>query len=162
MAGFLKRKRKSLQIVELQLSSLIDIFATLIFFLLSLFASGAGVVSGDITLPKSISQKEIEADTIVAITPNYVLIEGFKAANVDEVAAQSELLIAPLSEKLEKIRKRAEAWQRAGATLEWEGRVIIQADKDTPFEVLKKVLATCGKNGFSMISLAVLQTDQVF
>jgi len=157
--GFFQRKRKEFQILELQLNSLVDIFSTLIFFLLQLFAAGAeGVVSQDIKLPVSISQKEMQAETVVAITPTDILVEGFSVANLsEELAKENEIIIPGLSSILTKIRERAFAWQAAGADTDWQGKVIIQGHKEVSFEIVKRVLATCGKEGFSLISLAVIK-----
>lgn len=170
MAGFLNTKRKGIQQPEeLQLNSLVDIFSTLIFFLLQLFASGSeSVVDGSIRLPISVTEAEIKADTVIGITPaqvgpggavvedGVILIEGFAVAKLEEERQRSDSLVIPgLQEILKKIRLRAEAWKEAGALDEWEGRVVIQGDRDIDFEIIKRVMATCGREGFSIISLAV-------
>lgn len=160
MAGLFKHKKKATEVPELQLNSLVDVFTTLIFFLLQLFASGAeSVVSKDILLPLSVSQREIVADTVIAITPDQILVEGFSVANIaEEVAKPTELVIPGLKAILTKIKQRANVWQEAGALEAWEGRVIIQGDRDINFEILKRVLFTAGQEGFSLISLAVIKT----
>ena len=169
MAGFLNTKRKGVQQPEeLQLNSLVDIFSTLIFFLLQLFASGSeSVIDGSIRLPVSITEAEIKADTVIGITPaqtgpggaivedGVILIEGFAVAKLEEERNRETLMIPGLQEILKKIRKRAEAWQEAGALDVWEGRVVIQGDRGIDFEIIKRVMATCGSEGFSIISLAV-------
>lgn len=169
MAGFLNTKRKGIQQPEeLQLNSLVDIFSTLIFFLLQLFASGSeSVVDGSIRLPISVTEAEIKADTVIGITPaqvgpggaivedGVILIEGFAVAKLEEERQRETLVIPGLQEILKKIKQRADAWKEAGALEEWEGRVVIQGDRDIDFEIIKRVMATCGREGFSIISLAV-------
>ena len=40
-----------------------------------------------------------------------------------------------------------------------EGKLTIQGDHQIPYWLLQKVLATCGDNGYSSFSLAVLKQD---
>lgn len=170
MAGFLNTKRKGIQAPEeLQLNSLVDIFSTLIFFLLQLFAAGSeSVVDSSIRLPVSITEAEIKADTVIGITPDKVgpngaivqdgviLIEGFAVAKLQEERNRTDQLVIPgLQDILQKVRKRAQTWQAAGGLEDWEGRVIIQGDRKIDFEIIKRVMATAGAEGFSIISLAV-------
>ena len=84
-----------------------------------------------------------------------ILIEGFAVAKLEEERQRETLVIPGLQEILKKIKQRADAWKEAGALEEWEGRVVIQGDRDIDFEIIKRVMATCGREGFSIISLAV-------
>ncbi len=150
------RKRRHAEEPKVTLVSLVDFFTCLIFFLLALQDMGAGaVVSKDIELPLSISKAEIKADTVVAITPTSILVEGFNVGDVVEESQRQELLIPGLQAILEKIKTRASAWQQAGAIKDWEGRMIIQSDKNAKFEIIKRVMFTAGQSGFSVMSLAV-------
>ncbi len=156
--SFFSRKKKHAELPKVSLISLVDFFTCLIFFLLQIQDLGAGaVVSKDITLPLSISTKEIKASTIVAITPTDVLVEGFSAGKIEEEVRREDLSIPLLEEYLGKIRDRA-AKQAAATGAEWEGRLIIQGHKDVSFEILKRVLFTAGKSGFSIMSLAVTRS----
>jgi len=154
--AFFSRKKKHAELPKVSLISLVDFFTCLIFFLLQIQDLGAGaVVSKDIQLPLSISTIEIKSSTIVAITPTDILVEGFSAGHIEEEVKREDFAIPLLEEYLIKIRERA-AKQAAATGAEWEGRLIIQGHKDVNFEILKRVLFTAGKSGFSIMSLAVV------
>ena len=41
----------------------------------------------------------------------------------------------------------------------FDGKVIILADKQTPYRVLSEVLVTCGESGFADFRFAVIKPD---
>lgn len=173
MAGFLNTKRRGIQQPEeLQLNSLVDIFSTLIFFLLQLFASGSeSVIDGSIRLPVSVTEAEIKADTVIGITPDVrdaggniaeggaILIEGFAVADLEEERRRENYVIPGLEDVLKKVRQRADNAIEAGLMDTWEGRIVIQADRKIDFEIIKRVMVTAGQQGFSLISLAVTKSQ---
>lgn len=173
MASFLKTKRRGIQQPEeLQLNSLVDIFSTLIFFLLQLFAAGSeSVVDGSIRLPISITEAEIKAETVIGVTPailradgsverdGSILVEGIETSTLEDARNQPTYLIPGLQEVLKKVKQRADIALEAGLMEKWDGRIIIQSDRDIDFEVIKRVMATAGVEGFSLISLAVSKSQ---
>ncbi len=135
------------------LVSLIDIFTTLVFFLL-IHVSGeeeAIPPPGIVDLPLSIStQRPIPAPTVY-ITTNEILVENKKIAEVREVLKVSDASIAALEKELLNQTKNVK-----GGT-EFNKRVIIMGDKSIPFALLKKVIYTCSKAGYPEIALAVIE-----
>ena len=43
----------------------------------------------------------------------------------------------------------------------FRGKITIQGDRDIPFEVLKKIMFTCGQVGFNNMLLAVHQEENI-
>jgi biopolymer transport protein ExbD len=67
-------------------------------------------------------------------------------------------VIAPLRDALKKARELKEiAALRAGKP--FDGKVVILADKDTPYRVLSEVLVTCGESGFADFRFAVIKPE---
>ena len=65
---------------------------------------------------------------------------------------QEENLIVPLFSRLSQLAKDAQADEvRYGKPFTHE--VIVQADEDTPFQILVKVLYTCGQSEFNKLRL---------
>ncbi|HDL78199.1 MAG TPA: hypothetical protein ENH09_01345, partial [Bacteroidetes bacterium] len=45
------------------------------------------------------------------------------------------------------------------AKMKFRGEITIQGDKDIPFQLLKKVMYTCGQVGYNAMQLAVLKKE---
>jgi biopolymer transport protein ExbD len=72
--------------------------------------------------------------------------------------ASNGWVITPLREAL----KRARELKEVGAMRDgkkFDGKVIILADKLTPYRVLSEVLVTCGESGFADFRFAVIKPD---
>lgn len=67
-------------------------------------------------------------------------------------------VITPLREALKRAKEvKAISALRDGK--EFDGKVVILADKDTPYRVLSEVLVTCGESGFADFRFAVIKND---
>ncbi len=57
-----------------------------------------------------------------------------------------------------KVYQRKEV--RLGALNAVQGRIVIQIDKNIDFDVLFKIMNTCGKVGFNYMNFAVMERGQ--
>ena len=73
-----------------------------------------------------------------------------------DVMAQEDLLIAKVDSVL-KLRRETEREHalKAGLPADEAGNIIIQIDKNIPYDVMYKVMATCGFSGYTNIAFAV-------
>jgi biopolymer transport protein ExbD len=67
-------------------------------------------------------------------------------------------VIAPLRDELARAKRDRELTD-ARANKKFDGKVVILADKDTPYRVLSEVLVTCGDSGFGDFRFAVIKPD---
>ena len=140
----------------LNLVSLMDIFTILVFFLL-VNSSDVEVLPNakEIQLPESIAEEKAKETVVILIGDEDIIVQGTPIARVDEVIARSgndipELRQALLSQNDRVLRREAQD--------DIAGReVTIMGDKDIPYRLLKKVMATCTQSDYGQISLAVLQ-----
>ena len=140
----------------LNLVSLMDIFTILVFFLL-VNSSDVEVLPNakEIQLPESIAEEKAKETVVILIGDDDIIVQGTPVARVDEVMARSgndipELRQALLSQNDRVLRREAQD--------DIAGReVTIMGDKDIPYRLLKKVMATCTESEYGQISLAVLQ-----
>jgi len=146
----------------LNLVSLMDIFTILVFFLL-VNSSEVEVLPNakEIQLPQSIAEEKARETVIVIIGEEQILVQGKPVALVTNVLATSGNIIAPLKEALRRQSDRVlrrEAMQDIG-----NREVTIMGDREIPYRLLKKVMATCTDADYGRISLAVLQksSDQL-
>lgn len=161
--GFLKRGKaggRRMSAPDLMLTPLIDFLIVLVIFLIQSFSADPTIsLPGDVRLPHSISEKGLKAAVAVAVSESVITVEGHAVAAVSDVAAMKDFIIPGLVAALQKTRERADAWAAAGIEgTEFKGDVIITSDKEIPFDILMKIMASCGEVGYGNLSLAVLQT----
>ena len=140
----------------LNLVSLMDIFTILVFFLLVNSSDVQTLPNAkDMKLPESIAEKKPEETVTILIGRTDILVQGAPVANIKEVMATKGNDIPALREALLSQNDRV---LRREARDDIAGReVTILGDKDIPYRLLKKVMATCTASDYGQISLAVLQ-----
>jgi len=150
-----ERKNRNQTMVDMNLVSLIDVFTILIFFLLS-SAGGVELLPSTkaVKLPESVSEKTPRETVVVVVSGTEILVEGRRIASVADTLAGQGDLIEPLKAELDLqagrqvIRKENEAQGKA---------VTLMGDKDIPYQLLRKVMYTAARAGFSDVSFAVRQ-----
>lgn len=144
----------------LTLTSMMDILTTLLFFVLKSYVSGGEVTvpPPGVTLPRSTAEADMRTSVVVAIDHDAIILAGETIASVRETAASSELMIAPLAERLTAARAQMDDLDRRQGKAEAGARLAtIQGDTEVEFRVLQKVMYTLDRNGFPDIALAVLK-----
>jgi biopolymer transport protein ExbD len=136
------------------LVSLMDIFTILVFFLL--VNSGEGEVlpsTRSVELPESVSEQKPEQNVVVMVTGKDILVQGTAITTVADVDSKNRAAIDSLrTALLEQQKARILDSDRNVAPA-----VTIMGTKQTPYRLLKQVMATCTEVGYGRISLAVLQ-----
>jgi biopolymer transport protein ExbD len=137
----------------LNLVSLMDIFTILVFFLL--------VNSGEVqvlpnakalSLPESKAEQKPKETLVVMVNRNEILVQGRHVLDLSQPLPDGNLL-PPLQEELKRHAEHAKA-----STLEpFKGNITIMGDKQVPYDLLKRVMATCAQSEYPHVSLAVLQ-----
>jgi len=110
----------------------------------------------NVTIPLSISDKKPRESLVVTITKDEVLVDGQHVASTEAVARSQAVVIPALKAKLqEQIGKAVTTAQQSIADRE----VTIMGDRSIPYEVLKKVMATCTDAEYGKVSLAVMERE---
>jgi biopolymer transport protein ExbD len=146
----------------LNLVSLMDIFTILVFFLL-VNSSEVEVLPNakDVQLPESIAEEKAKETVVILIDDDDIIVQGTPVAKVADVMRQTGNSIPELRKALQSQNDRV---LKREASDDIAGReVTIMGDKDIPYRLLKKVMATCTEADYGQISLAVLQksSDQL-
>jgi biopolymer transport protein ExbD len=137
----------------LNLVSLMDIFTILVFFLL--------VNSGEVqvlpnakalSLPEAKAEQKPKETLVVMVNRNEILVQGRHVFDLSQPLPSGNLLPS-LQVELQRHAERAKA-----STLEpFTGNITIMGDKEIPYDLLKRVMATCAESEYPRVSLAVLQ-----
>jgi biopolymer transport protein ExbD len=150
--------RNRVKITKMNLTSLMDVFTILVFFLL-VNSGSVEVVEApkDVKLPESRVESKPRETVVISISPEDILIQGMLAGSVEDVLGGE-------TEPLDKVRARlAELKENVigiNTQVVAEAReVTILADRDVPFTVVKQVMSTCTGEGYENVSLAVIQKN---
>ena len=151
-----KHHRRNKGSGALNLVSLMDIFTILVFFLLVNSSDVQTLPNAkDMKLPESIAEKKPQENVVVLIGKTDILVQGTPVAKIADVMATKGNDIPELREALlsqnDRVLRRAAKDDVAGR------EVTIMGDKEIPYRLLKKVMATCTASDYGQISLAVLQ-----
>ncbi|MEZ4334498.1 MAG: biopolymer transporter ExbD [Myxococcota bacterium] len=152
--GRMQRNRN--KVPKLALTSLMDVFTILVFFLLVNSANTEVLETPkQITLPASIAENKPRETVVVFISPSQVTVQGEAVANTAEIEASNAPLVAPIAIRLGEIKNQVIGTSTKAIADSQE--VTILADRTVPFNVIKRVMSTCTNEGYARISLAVLQ-----
>lgn len=142
----------------LSLVSMMDIFTILVFFLLVSSAETEVLPNPkEIQLPESAALEKARESVVVMVTDTQILVQGRPVTTVAAAMAGDELVIADLKDALRQQTDRV-LIQQAKADIA-SREVTILGDRELPYKLLKRVMASCTAAEFGQISLAVVQKD---
>jgi len=153
----LKRmSRNRVKITKMNLTSLMDVFTILVFFLL--VNSGSVEVMEapkNMTLPESIVEAKPRETVVIFVSKEEVLVQGHPVAMVADILDGDTGTLDPMTERLSELKANVVG----PTTLAVAGsqEVTILADKSVPFAVIRTIMSTCTDEGYENVSLAVIQ-----
>ncbi len=140
----------------LNLVSLMDIFTILVFFLLVNSSDVQTLPNAkELQLPESIAEDKAKETVVIMIGETDLIVQGTPVAKVADIMAIKGNDIPELREAL--LSQNDRVLRREGQDDIAGREVTIMGDKDIPYRLLKKVMATCTDSDYGQISLAVLQ-----
>ena len=151
-----RMKRNRVKITKMPLTSLMDVFTILVFFLL--VNSGSVEIMEaprDVSLPVSNVETKPRETVVIFVSPENVLVQGKLVALVSDILDGKDGAIDPITEQLATL-KESVIGDRTAAVAGSE-EVTILADKSVPFSVIKTIMSTCTNEGYEKVSLAVIQ-----
>ncbi len=157
------RRNKSISSFTLRLTPMIDMFTILLVFLLKSFSVEGEIMSvaKDLQLPESTAQTPPKASPILVVTNDWIILDGNPVQRVETVMSRQQTLIPPLQRQLAHIRDFSTNLGALDNKMAFKGNITIQGDREIPFALLKKIMFTCGQEGFNNMLLAVNQTDEI-
>ena len=141
----------------INLVSMMDIFTILVFFLLVNSSEVDTLPNAkDVRLPDSTAEEKPRESVVVLVTERQVLVQGRPVAEIAAINASERVIIPELKATLEAQTGRAFLGGQGDDAVA-EREVTIMGDRDIPYSLLKKVMATCTAADYGRLSLAVLQ-----
>ena len=143
--------------VALNLVSLMDIFTILVFFLLVNSSEVQTLPNAkDLELPESIAEQRPRETVVIMVTDSDLLVQGRSVARIADVSGRETLIIPELKAELQRQSERLLRQSAQDDPLERE--VTIMGDKEIPYSLLRRVMATATDADYGRLSLAVAQT----
>lgn len=138
---------------KIQLTSLVDVMVILLVFLIKSFSSDVIAITPDpnIKLPVSTTKEPAPVMPSIQVTRDNLLAEGEMLVPVSKLVKSSSFDIPPLSSWLKKHSSQLKASD--------DKKLMIQSDKDVEFNVIKRVMYTCSKEGYSDFTILVLNDE---
>ena len=149
-------RSKRNKVASLSLTSLMDVFTILVFFLL--INSGSSDVMTppkEVDLPDSVVESKPRETVVVMVTEQMVLVMGEPVGSVQEIIAEPSSVFQPITDKL--LRQKSRVIGTSTKTIAESSEVTILAHKTVPFKLLKKIMSSCTNAGYGKISLAVVE-----
>jgi len=148
--------RNRVKITKMNLTSLMDVFTILVFFLLVNSGSVELVEAPkNVTLPESREESKPRETVVIFVSAEDVLVQGELVARVDDILEEREGTIDPINARLAELKKNIVG--ASTLTVAASQEVTILADKSVPFVVIRKIMSTCTDEGYENVSLAVIQ-----
>lgn len=137
-----------------QLTSLIDVMTFLLLFLIKSFSVQGDVITPakNLDLPVSASQTPPKPSLSIEITKNNVVADGKTVGTITQIMKSDTMLIPDLYRLLAQIYSGREISNLKGG-------ILIQADRETEYSVLKRVMFSCSKAGLKDFTILAVQKE---
>ncbi len=151
-----RMSRNRVKITKMNLTSLMDVFTILVFFLLVNSGSVELLEAPkNVLLPESRIESKPRETVVISVSPEEILVQGQLVAMVGDVMSGDPEAIAPVMARLSQLKNSIVGPSTRVVADSQE--VTILADRSVPFAVIKTLMSTCTSEGFENVSLAVIQ-----
>jgi len=141
---------------KLNLTPLMDVFTVLVFFLMINSATVETLQTPkQIQLPESVVEAKPRETVVIYVGTEEVLVQGEPVARIADIRDNPDADIEAIAARLAELRDSVIGLSTQAVAESHE--VTVLADRTIPFRILKKVMAACTEQGYSRVSLAVIQ-----
>jgi len=151
---------------KIQITSMVDMFVILLVFLLKTYSTSPVNINPKegLRIPESNATADPVDVVKLIVSQDGVFVEDKKVMELEKgrVPASFEdksdpSFLKSLYEALDERAKLAQQISKVNDSFEFDGKVLMQADRDLPYEVLQKVMYTSMMAGYADVKLAVVQ-----
>jgi biopolymer transport protein ExbD len=140
------------------LTSLMDVFTILVFFLLVNSGTSELIQAPrQMVLPESVVEMKPRETVVIHVNKDEVIVQGEPVVRMADILAMNGQDIEPIMVRLAELQDRVIGMRTQAVSQSKE--VTILADKEIPFSIVKQVMSTCTSQGYERISLAVVQKE---
>jgi biopolymer transport protein ExbD len=176
----LKRRRgkafKPIQIRELNLVAMMDMLTIILVFLLKSYSVSALSipVGEEVNMPKSsnlaapqeavkltVTKATAEQPGVIAVDEDKVVrLDRERESSLNAQAQKRDFLIKELHQALTRKADGIKAIAKLNPAIKFEGKILVIADKDTPYWLITEVLYTAAEAQFDRYNLVALREHE--
>jgi biopolymer transport protein ExbD len=140
---------------EIPLVPFIDFLITIVVFLLMSFSATGELLAQqpNLKMPDAVNTVDLEPQPVIAINPDVITLDGRRMA--DTRTLEQEARVERMEQLIQDLETLKRNWSILHPTEPFAGTVILQADRNIDFRVIKKVMFSCAQAGYANISFAV-------
>jgi biopolymer transport protein ExbD len=160
------KTRKAKRSEGLTLTSMMDMFTIILVFLLKSYSAEGSILTNadNLVLPNSVSKKKpTDVNLQLAVSHEMILVDNKACVPTEDVRKIPQEVHNPeipkLKETLARYYAQEEEMVKLGAMNRVQGKVVVQVDKNMEFDVLYKVMFTCGAVGYNNMNFAVMERE---
>jgi biopolymer transport protein ExbD len=160
------RFQKKKDNASLNITSMMDMFTIILVFLLKSYSADGSILTNadNLVLPNSASKKKpAEVNLQLAVTQDMILLDNQAVVPTEDAKNippdENDPVVTKLEERLKACLKQEEEMVLTGALNAVQGKIVVQVDKNINFDVLFKIMNTCGKAGYNNMNFAVMERD---
>ena len=151
---------------KIQITSMVDMFVILLVFLLKTYStSPVNITRKDgMTLPESTATQDPVDVVKLIVSEDGVFVEEKKIMDLEKgripasaADANDPSFLRLLYEALDERAKLAKSISKVNDSFEFDGKVLMQADRNLNYDVLQKIMYTSMMAGYADVKLAVAQ-----
>lgn len=166
--SFAKKRKKLPSSFKIQITSMVDMFVILLVFLIKSYSTSPVQItpSNDIRLPASVTTVAPEDLLKLMVSKKGIFVDELKIVDFESgVISRKDLdpsddkFIPALFKALDEQAKKTLAIAKVNNQLAFEGKILMQADRDLEYDMLEKVMHTSAVAGYSDVKFAVLSSD---
>jgi biopolymer transport protein ExbD len=158
-------KHREVDEASLNITSLMDIMTIILVFLLKSYSTEDIQIapSDDLRLPNSSASKPPSLAVNTVVSKIAIIVDGVKIVDVSDGAVGDEFkrgtLIAPLFDILKEKADEAKALAERNPANKFQGRLLLQCDREVPFSLVREVMYTAGQSQFAEFKFVVYKTE---
>lgn len=140
---------------EIPLIPFIDFLIVLVVFLLISFSASGELLAqrANLVMPKASNVVNLEIAPVVAIDSIVVTLDGRRMADTATLASDPKVeRLEPLIQDLETMKRN---WSILHPQEPFPGQIVMQADVNIDYRVIKKIMFSAAQAGYANVSFAV-------
>lgn len=158
--------RRTPSAFKIQITSMVDMFVILLVFLLKSYSTSPVIITPKegLRIPESTATLDPVDVVKMVVAQDGVFVEEKKVLELEKgrfpaaaVDANDASFVRALFEALEERAKLAKDISKVNDSFEFDGKVLLQADRDLSYDVLQKIMYTSMMAGYADVKLAVAQ-----
>jgi biopolymer transport protein ExbD len=161
-------EKRSPSTFKIQITSMVDMFVILLVFLLKTYSTSPVQItpSDKLRLPASSSTKDPVDVLKMVVSKDAIFVDDkkivdLKQGEVDakDVDGKDTNFIRALYTELDRQAGKSRQIAKVNETVEFDGKVLMQADRNLPYALLRKVMYTSMLAGYSDVKIAVMSKN---